>query len=187
MRLIMSLRAIALTIAICVGVAGIFSAAASARALDVELNTRDFLPASRTSATAVAQNVLAGPQATPSQFAGDMVAGAVLRVAQRARRLNREPFLRNDPQLRRRLERAFEPNRQRPRTRNPYRAKRPGNYKNTVPPSDAIQAARARVNGKLLGIRRANRYGTQVYVVKMMTAQRVHEVVVDMETGQVME
>jgi len=76
-----------------------------------------------------------------------------------------------------------------PARRNPYRSigpNRPGQFQNSISPSRAINLARSHVDGKLLGIRRAKRYGMTVYVVKFRTASRVREVIVDASSGSVL-
>ncbi len=77
----------------------------------------------------------------------------------------------------------------RPARRNSYRSirpNRPGQFQNSISPSRAINLARSHVDGKLLGIRRAKRYGMTVYVVKFKTASRVREVIVDASSGSVL-
>lgn len=66
------------------------------------------------------------------------------------------------------------------------RPNRPGQFRNSISPSRAINLARRRVDGKLLGIRRAKRYGMNVYVIKFKTASRVREVIVDASSGSIL-
>lgn len=73
-----------------------------------------------------------------------------------------------------------------PRRRNPYRSLRPEGPGKFISPSRAIGVARGRINGKILGIRRAQRYGKMVYVIKLRAAAQVHEVTIDATSGRVL-